>query len=130
MDALAVPSESAEPEPEIEFEPVPRRRNRKSGWTEERQKAFIAILARCGSVSASARHVGLSPTSVYQLLKMPGAESFATAWDQAPDSGVARLPADALERSLNGAFVPREARAATLLYGGDNVEIVAPRQGG
>ena len=32
--------------------------------------------------------------------------------------------------AVNGAFVPREARAATLLTGGDKVEIVAPRQGG
>jgi sulfur carrier protein len=32
--------------------------------------------------------------------------------------------------AVNGSFVPREARAATLLAGGDRVEIVAPRQGG
>jgi sulfur carrier protein len=32
--------------------------------------------------------------------------------------------------ALNGAFVPRSARAATLLRAGDKVEIVAPRQGG
>jgi sulfur carrier protein len=32
--------------------------------------------------------------------------------------------------AVNGAFVPRAARAATLLTGGDKVEIVAPRQGG
>jgi sulfur carrier protein len=32
--------------------------------------------------------------------------------------------------ALNGAFVPRQARAATRLAEGDRVEIVAPRQGG
>jgi sulfur carrier protein len=32
--------------------------------------------------------------------------------------------------ALNGDFVPRGARAATLLREGDKVEIVAPRQGG
>ncbi|MBX9589315.1 MAG: sulfur carrier protein ThiS [Hyphomonadaceae bacterium] len=32
--------------------------------------------------------------------------------------------------ALNGEFVPRGARAATLLSAGDRVEIVAPRQGG
>jgi sulfur carrier protein len=32
--------------------------------------------------------------------------------------------------ALNGAFVPRQARAATALAAGDKVEIVAPRQGG
>ena len=32
--------------------------------------------------------------------------------------------------ALNGAFVPRGARCATLVSAGDKVEIVAPRQGG
>lgn len=36
----------------------------------------------------------------------------------------------AVATAVNGAFVPREARTATLLSGGDRVEIVAPRQGG
>jgi sulfur carrier protein len=38
--------------------------------------------------------------------------------------------ATAVATAVNGAFVPREVRAATLLAGGDKVEIVAPRQGG
>jgi sulfur carrier protein len=38
--------------------------------------------------------------------------------------------AAAVATAVNGAFVPRVARAATLLSGGDKVEIVAPRQGG
>jgi len=92
--------------PVIDFAPVPRRRNRKSGWTEERQRGFIAALARCGSVKAAAKHVGLSPRTVYRLLDMDGADSFAAAWDQAMDIGLARIRADALERALSGAFVP------------------------
>jgi sulfur carrier protein len=36
----------------------------------------------------------------------------------------------AVATAVNGAFVPREARAATLLSASDRVEIVAPRQGG
>ncbi len=32
--------------------------------------------------------------------------------------------------ALNGDFVPRSARAQTKLSAGDNIEIVAPRQGG
>ena len=36
----------------------------------------------------------------------------------------------AVATAVNGAFVPRGARAATLLTAGDKVEIVAPRQGG
>jgi sulfur carrier protein len=40
------------------------------------------------------------------------------------------LSATAVATAVNGAFVPREARAATQLASGDRVEIVAPRQGG
>jgi sulfur carrier protein len=36
----------------------------------------------------------------------------------------------AVATAVNGEFVPRQARAATLLAEGDRVEIVAPRQGG
>jgi sulfur carrier protein len=36
----------------------------------------------------------------------------------------------AVATAVNGAFVPRQARAATQLAQGDKVEIVAPRQGG
>jgi hypothetical protein len=64
------------------------------------------MLARCGSVRAAARHAGLSARSAYQLLDAPGADSFAAAWDQALDIGLARVQADALERALIGAFVP------------------------
>jgi sulfur carrier protein len=38
--------------------------------------------------------------------------------------------ATAVATAVNGAFVPREARAATQLASGDRVEVVAPRQGG
>lgn len=121
LDALAAslpPLQIAEPEPEIRFEPVSRKRNRRSGWTEERQRAFIAALARCGSVRLACRHVGISASSVYRLLDMDGAESFALAWDQAMDIGLARLQADALERALNGAFVPiyRRGRLVRVEY--------------
>jgi sulfur carrier protein len=37
---------------------------------------------------------------------------------------------NAVATAVNGEFVPRQARAATLLAEGDKVEIVAPRQGG
>ncbi|MBO0764297.1 MAG: sulfur carrier protein ThiS [Hyphomicrobiaceae bacterium] len=40
------------------------------------------------------------------------------------------LAETAVATAVNGAFVPREARVATLLTSGDKVEIVAPRQGG
>ena len=36
----------------------------------------------------------------------------------------------AVATALNGEFVPRQARAGTALKAGDEIEIVAPRQGG
>lgn len=121
LESLATPSDpldQADPEIELAFDPVPRRRNRRTGWTEERQRAFIAALARSGSVRLAARHVGLSASSVYRLLDMEGAGSFALAWDQAMDVGLARVQADALQRALNGAFVPiyRRGRLVRVEY--------------
>jgi hypothetical protein len=111
-------SSEADAGSEIDFDPVPRRRNRRSGWTDERQRAFIAALARCGSVRAACRQVGLSACGVYKLLDMDGSEGFALAWDQAMDIGAARLKADALQRALNGAFVPiyRKGRLVRVEY--------------
>ena len=40
------------------------------------------------------------------------------------------FPEAAVATALNGEFVARHARAATQLKQGDQVEIVAPRQGG
>ena len=90
----------------ITFTPVPRRRARRSGWTDDRQRGFIAALARCGSVSAAARHVGMTPRTASKLLDCPGAESFAAAWDAAIAQGFGQVATDALDRALHGSFVP------------------------
>lgn len=102
--ARPAPDAADVPDP-IAFSAVPRVRRRRHGWTEERQRAFIAALARCGSVSAAAKEVGLTARSAYRLLDAPGAEGFARAWDVAVDEGLARLRANALERALHGGFV-------------------------
>lgn len=97
------PADDGDP---IDFTPVPRLRARRDGWTEARQRAFIAALARCGSVSAAARHVGLTARGAYRLCDAAGAESFVRAWDTAIDCGIARVQATSLQRSLEGDFVP------------------------
>jgi len=103
LDALAPSPPVADDEaPAIPFLPVPRLRNRRSGWTEARQRGFIAALARCGSVKAAAAHVGLSARTAYRLLDAEGADSFAAAWDEAIETGIERISTDALERALNG----------------------------
>ena len=92
--------------PVIAFDPVPRLRARRNGWSEERQRAFIAALARCGSVAAAARSVGMTSRSAYRLCDAEGGDSFVAAWDQAMDIGMSRLRCDALQRALEGGFVP------------------------
>ena len=129
------------PEP-IDFTPVPRRRNRRGGWSEQAQRDFIACLQLTGSVAASARAVGRSASTAYRLLDAEGADSFAIAWDKAFEQGLQRLREDSLDRALNGALVPvyrkgrlvrvehrRSDRLAIALLGGRNREIDWYRQG-
>ena len=86
---------------ELAFTPVPGRA-RHDGWTPGRQTAFIHRLAVCGAVSTSARAVGKSRKSVYDLRARPGAESFAAAWDAALGMGRSRQLDLAMERALTG----------------------------
>jgi hypothetical protein len=90
----------------IPFDPVPRLRNRRDGWTEEAQRAFIAALCEHGCVTSAARVVGRSVRGAYALLGSPGADSFAEAWDQALAYGIDRLRDAAMVRALQGAWVP------------------------
>lgn len=90
----------------LDFTPVPRRRKRRNGWTEETQRVFIDALAECGCVSMAARVAGMSPRSAYRLLDADGADSFAAAWDQAIARGIERLRDTAFARAFEGAWVP------------------------
>jgi hypothetical protein len=64
------------------FYPVPTR-TRRDGWTVERQADFLGMLAETGSVIGACETVGMSRKSAYRLRALPGAESFAAAWDAA-----------------------------------------------
>jgi len=125
----------------IDFTPVPRLRKRRNGWSPEAQRAFIDALEQCGSVSLAARAVGMSARSAYRLLYSPGAESFADAWDQAIARGVEALRWNALDRALNGAWVPvvrrgrivsfehrRSDRLAIALLSGRNASVADNRE--
>ena len=97
----------AEGYPVIQFDPVPQLRRRKCGWDADRQRAFIALLARVPSVGRAAKAVGMSARSAYKLLDKPGAEQFARAWDMALDFGMDRLRGSSISRCLDGGdFVP------------------------
>jgi hypothetical protein len=99
-------AELLDPANHIEFEPVPRQRKHRSGWSPERQHLFLFALSRCGSVARAARSVGMTPRSAYRLAHAPGAEDFVRAWDQAIEEGLTRLRQDALQDVLGGLFVP------------------------
>ena len=101
--------------PEIPFDPVPRLRRRRKGWSEERQRDFIRALSKCASVAAAARSVGMTPRSAYRLADAPGADSFVEAWDIAIDLGMTHMRFDGLDRSLNGSFVPVYRRGKLVL---------------
>ena len=99
-------AEAADPSNHIAFDPVPRRRARRNGWSEERQRLFVFALSRCGSIARAARSVGMTPRSAYHLMDADGADSFVKACDEAITEGLERVRAGALERALGGAFVP------------------------
>jgi hypothetical protein len=89
----------------IQFTPVPVR-PRHDGWTAERQIAFIEKLADCGSVTAAAKHVGMSRESVRRLRRRPCGRAFRDACDAALDYGYAEVEEAAMERSRNGIARP------------------------
>ena len=97
------------------FAPVPVK-PRHNGWTSERQRAFIMMLAQLGSVRTAAKSVGKSRQSAYNLRKREGAESFAAAWDRALMAGEDMAIELGVERALHGEerdYFYQGARVAT-----------------
>jgi hypothetical protein len=83
-----------------------RRRPRLDGWTEEKQRRFIEVLADTGLVSAAARAVGLSRESAYKLRRAAHAEAFARAWDAARHHAGGFIEDMAFERAIEGVEQP------------------------
>jgi hypothetical protein len=98
---LAAPLPQAEPEPAPVFTPVAVA-PRSNGWTAERQRTFLVVLAETGSIREACIHAGVSSRSAYRLRARPDAGSFAAAWDQALKLATARLTALAFERATTG----------------------------
>jgi len=119
------------------FTPHLPRRATATGWTAERQRAFIAALCRTGVVSAAARSVGMSPSSAYQLRATvrrrthnivdtpmspelaeslgPGyVYSFVAAWDLALGHGLSLQIDAALPVVIEGDEVPVIRRGVIL----------------
>jgi hypothetical protein len=73
----------------IRFTPVPLKA-RHDGWTAERQRRFIHVLAATKSLTKACAAVGMSRTSAYNLRDRPDALHFRLAWRAALEAGFAR----------------------------------------
>jgi len=85
-------------EPTVTLDAVPCRTV--GGWSADRQRRFIEVLAETGTVHAAAKSAGLSARGAYALrVRSP---AFAAAWDGAQQLAVGRLSALAFDRAIHG----------------------------
>ena len=89
---------------EYRWVPV-RRRPRHDGWTEEKQRRFIEVLADTGLVGLAAKEVGMTRASAYRLRRAAHAGAFARAWDRARELAGALIEDIAFERAIEGVEV-------------------------
>ncbi len=92
--------------PASDFTPVPRRTRAQDGWSEAKQRGFIAAQAETGSVRRAAKTVGMSFASAYHLRKHRLAESFSAAWDAAVSTRVNQVYDILVEHSVHGVPEP------------------------
>ena len=95
----------------LAFEPIPRKLRVSSGWTEAKQRGFIAALAESGNVRVACEAVGMSYANVHKLRANPGAEDFNRAWDAALAHAVAQVRDVLIDQAINGVPEP-------IVYGG------------
>ena len=100
------------PEP-LQFTPAPCRRS--DGWTAERQRRFILLVAQGYSADDAAAEVGLSRQTAYALRSRAEAGDFGRAWDQAAaharNTAQARKARFRAERTADGRLrIPRTYR--------------------
>jgi hypothetical protein len=83
-----------------------RRVPRFDGWTEEKQRRFIEVLADTGQVRLACDAVKLSRESAYKLRRAPGRAAFARAWDAARLHAAHAIEDIAFERAIEGTEHP------------------------
>lgn len=79
-----------------------RRKPRLDGWTEEKQRRFIEMLADTGLVGHAAKAVGMSRESAYRLRRSPHGAAFARAWDAARHHAGGLIEDIAFDRAIEG----------------------------
>ena len=80
--------------------PLEDSRRRLAGWSAERQRLFLTVLAETGSIHLAANAARMSARSAYHLRTRSPA--FARGWNAAQQLAVGRLSAIAFDRALNG----------------------------
>ena len=105
LDAALSPHDDAPPDYNMaDFRWVPvRRQPRYDGWTDEKQRRFIEVLADTGLVGHAAKSVGMSRESAARLRRSPHAVAFSRAWDAARAHAGSALEDIAFERAIEGA---------------------------
>lgn len=83
------------------FTPVPVR-PRRTGWTADKQRTFIQVLAETGLAKAAARAAGMIERSAHRLALREDAESFSLAWDAALRLASRRGASKLYEYALDG----------------------------
>ena len=96
------PAAAADPAVLADYRPVPQTLARRDGWTAERQRTFLTVLAETGCISEACGQAGVSSRSAYRLRQRPDAAAFANAWDQALRLATLRLTTIAFERAVKG----------------------------
>lgn len=99
---MASKLKDSEPAFLADYRPVERARVRHDGWTVERQRIFLVVLAETGCISEACGQAGVSSRSAYRLRQHPDAKAFADAWDQALRLATLRLTTIAFERAVKG----------------------------
>ena len=74
----------------LDFSPVPRQVNRPDGWTPDRQKRFIVLLAETGSPQRAAIAMGKQLSGVEGVYRDDEDGGFREAWGKALAIGAAR----------------------------------------
>lgn len=101
-DAATPPADPSEPAFLADYRPVVGQRTRHDGWTAERQRIFLTVLAETGCISEACGHAGVSSRSAYRLRQLPHAKDFADAWDTALRLATVRMISVAYERAIRG----------------------------
>ena len=101
------PCAPPEPYDPADYRWVPvRRKPRYDGWTEEKQRRFIEVLADTGQVRLAAKAVGMSRENAYKLRRAAHGAAFARAWDAAREQAGSFIEDVAFERALEGIEQP------------------------